>query len=87
MENIKLDFTLDELDLIQAAMESLAEALPEKYEDKALADIIVEKLSDFTDKISEMSEYLNGNDWPEELETHLECTQKDFDKIKPNQDK
>lgn len=87
MEKIKIDFTLDELDLILANMEALAKNLPPDDEDAPLAEIIVEKLTDFTDKISELSEYLNGNDWPEELESHLECGQKDFDKIKSKEDK
>lgn len=87
MEKIKIDFTLDELDLILASMEALAKNLPPDDEDAHLAEIIVEKLTDFTDKISELSEYLNGNDWPVELESHLECDQKDFDKIKSKGDK
>lgn len=87
MEKISVKFTLDELDLVLQNMEALSEMLPDDDEDKKLAEIVIEKLTDYTDKLSEMSEYLNGNDWPVELESSLECTQEDFDKIKPKQDK
>ncbi len=87
MEKISVKFTLDELDLVLQNMEALSEMLPDDDEDKKLAEIVIEKLTDYTDKLSEMSEYLNGNDWPVELESSLTCTQEDFDKIKPKQDK
>jgi len=71
MEKLSIKLTLDELDLITCMLEGYQENIPENDEDKPSIDGLVEKFFEFTDKISSLSEYITGEDWPETAEAEL----------------
>lgn len=80
MQNIEIQFTLDELDLISSCVEALQQNLNDADDDKPVVDAVMEKLVDFTDKVGAMAEYMTGNDFPENLVTHLTCSEEDIKK-------
>jgi len=83
MDDFKAEktITLDDLDIVLSLLEAYQETMPKEDEDKASVDKLVDTLYDFTDRISSRCEYTSGNEWPEELEIHLTCTQEDIKKI------
>lgn len=79
MEKLSINLTLDELDIITCMLEGYQENMPENDEDKNTVDGLVDKFFEFTDKISSLSEYLTGDDWPENAAATLSI---DEDSIK-----
>lgn len=71
MEKLSIKLTLDELDIITCMLEGYQENMSKDDEDKETVNNLVEKFFEFTDKISSLSEYITGDDWPETAEAEL----------------
>ncbi len=78
METIETKISLDDLDLLSAVLEGFTESLDPNDEDRPAIETLLGKLTEFTDKICSLTEYLTGSDWPENLELTISCNKNDI---------